>query len=175
MRLFRISLATGEDLDDIIRLRTEATNWLGSLKLDQWQQSWPSAEDERERFVKSVEKGQTWIVRNGSYPVATFAIDTFSDPHLWINAEQSERALYIHRFIVRREYSGIGLGAKLMDLIESWAAHDDFQWLRVDVWTTNTRLQVYYRRIGFDHVRTIESDYPSGALFQREVPKRTHL
>jgi ribosomal protein S18 acetylase RimI-like enzyme len=172
--MFQISPVTGEDLDDLIVVRDDATKWLHSLETDQWQQPWPTPEGESERFRKSIEEGKTWIVRDRSDAIATFAIDESADPLLWTEAEQAERALYIHRFIVHRDYSGIGLGAKLMDLIEAWAIHDDYRLLRVDVWTTNIRLHDYYRRIGFDHVRTIVSDYPSGALFQREVPKRAH-
>jgi hypothetical protein len=38
----------------------------------------------------------------------------------------------------------------------------------VDVWTTNERLQHYYLRQGFTHVRTVVLPHnPSGALFQR--------
>jgi ribosomal protein S18 acetylase RimI-like enzyme len=172
--VFKISLATQDDLDDIVVLRDNATEWLRSKQTDQWQKPWPSAEGERERLLQSLGEGKTWIVRLSSAPVATFAIDEFSDPHLWTESEQGEKALYIHRFIVHRDYSGIGLGAKLMALIEALGAHRGYRWLRVDVWTTNQGLQQYYRNLGFEHVRTIESDYPSGALFQREVPKGLH-
>jgi hypothetical protein len=40
--------------------------------------------------------------------------------------------------------------------------------LRLDAWRTNEALHAYYRKAGFQHVRTVE--YPhrgSGALFQR--------
>jgi hypothetical protein len=38
----------------------------------------------------------------------------------------------------------------------------------VDVWTANERLQHYYLRQGFTHVRTVVLAHnPSGALFQR--------
>lgn len=171
--MFTISLATSKDVDDIILLREDAAERLRTMQLDQWQKPWPSAEGEDERFRQGMEEGTTWIVRAAADVVATFVVDTFCDPRLWTESEQSEPALYIHRFIVHRDYSGLGLGARLMALIEAWAAHDGYRWLRVDVWTTNGDLQKYYLNLGFEHVRTIESDYPSGALFQREVPKRT--
>jgi ribosomal protein S18 acetylase RimI-like enzyme len=171
--MFLISLAAPQDVEEVVRLRHESADWLATLGTDQWQQPWPTPEDERKRLNKSFEQKTTWIVKDRSKAVATFAIDTFSDPHLWEPEEQAERALYIHRFIVDHSYSGVGLGARLVDLIDAWAAHDDYRWLRVDVWTTNTRLHKYYERIRFSHVRTIESDYPSGALFQRKVTGAT--
>lgn len=170
--MFEISLATPADVDDVVFLRKNATEWLRNKRTDQWQKPWPSAEAERERLLQGLENGKTWIVRLSSEPAATFTIDEFSDPHLWTELEQSERALYVHRLIVHRNYSGVKLGTALMDLIEVLASHGGYEWLRVDVWTSNIELQQYYRGLGFEHVRTIESDYPSGALFQR--PVRVH-
>jgi ribosomal protein S18 acetylase RimI-like enzyme len=167
--VFEIVLATPADLDDVVLLRQNAREWLRSRKNDQWQKPWPSAEGERERLLQGLENQKTWIVRLSSEPAATFTIDEFSDPQLWTELEQSDRALYVHRFIVHRNYSGIKLGIALMNLIEVLARRGGYQWLRVDVWTSNTELQRYYQDLGFEHVRTIESDYPSGALFQRPV------
>lgn len=170
--MFQVSPATQADLDDIVFLRDEATDWLRDKQTDQWQRAWPSPEGERERLLDSLGEGTTWIVRLFSEAVATFAIDEFSDPRLWTESEQREPAKYVHRFIVRRSYGGIRLGTTLMDLIAVMAAHGEYSWLRVDVWTTNLGLQNYYRNLGFKHVRTIKSDYPSGALFQRAVPPK---
>jgi hypothetical protein len=39
--------------------------------------------------------------------------------------------------------------------------------VRIDVWTDNVGLHRYYEQRGFKHVRTLDLDYPSGALFQR--------
>jgi ribosomal protein S18 acetylase RimI-like enzyme len=168
--VFQISVASLENLDEIVLLRQNATEWLRGRQSDQWQEPYPSEEAARERLLQGLRDGKTWIVRLSSQPVATFTIDDFSDPQLWTGAEQTEPALYIHRFVVHRDYRGIRLGAVLMDLIGVLAAHDGCHWLRVDVWTTNAGLQQYYRNLGFEHVRTIVSDYPSGALFQRAVP-----
>jgi ribosomal protein S18 acetylase RimI-like enzyme len=135
---------------------------------------WPSAEEAHERVLRGLAEGTTWIVRLSSQAVATFAVAEFSDLPLWTESERSERALYVHRFVVDRGYSGIRLGAALMDLIGALAAHGGYHWLRVDVWTTNKRLQKYYRGLGFKKVRTIVSDYPSGTLLQRPVQKHSH-
>ena len=67
-----------------------------------------------------------------------------------------------------RAYGGQGLGAELLDWAGTLAAYNGADWLRVDVWTTNERLQHYYLRQGFTYVRTVVlPDNPSGALFQR--------
>ena len=61
-----------------------------------------------------------------------------------------------------------GPGAELLDWAGTKAADEGADWLRVDVWTTNERLQHYYLREGFTYVRTVVLAHnPSGALFQR--------
>ena len=41
------------------------------------------------------------------------------------------------------------------------------------MWTDNICLHRYYQERGFRHVRTLDlSDYPSGALFQRQATNR---
>jgi hypothetical protein len=53
------------------------------------------------------------------------------------------------------------------------AADEGADWLRVDVWTTNERLQHYYLRQGFTYVHTVVLPHnPSGALFQRPAQRR---
>jgi len=50
------------------------------------------------------------------------------------------------------------------------AADAGKQWLRQDAGRTNEDLHAYYRRLGFDHIRTVELPHcGSGALFQRRV------
>jgi hypothetical protein len=47
------------------------------------------------------------------------------------------------------------LGAELPDWGGTKAADEGADWLRVDVWTTNERLQHYYLRQDFTYVRTV--------------------
>jgi ribosomal protein S18 acetylase RimI-like enzyme len=80
--------------------------------------------------------------------------------------------LYAHKVTVDRAYGGQGLGAELLDWAGTRAVDEGADWLRVDVWTTNERLQHYYLRQGFTYVRTVVLPHnPSGALFQRPAQR----
>jgi GNAT superfamily N-acetyltransferase len=156
------------DRPAISQMRAEARRWLAELGSDQWQQAWPDEETAEARLAASITNGGTWIVEDGNLAVATLALDDFSDPHLWTPEEQAEPARYLHRLVVTRRSAGEGLGARLIDWAGDRAAREGARWLRIDVWTTNEALQRYYRAQGFQHVRTLcNTDYPSGALFQR--------
>lgn len=177
--MFRLMIASEDDLEEIVDLRRESVHWLRTQGTDQWAALWPTAEAQRARLLTSIKSDETWIVRDGLELVATFAVDRYSDPRLWTSQEQAEPALYVHRLIVRRGYAGIGLGREIYQWIAAWGRRHGYGWLRVDVWTTNTRLQQYYREAGFQHVRTVQvrsestgAEYPSGALFQRSTDEK---
>ena len=112
---------------------------------------------------------ETFIVWDDDHtPAATITINRFAKAELWTEQERAEPALYAHKVTVDRAYGGQGLGAELLDWAGTKAADEGADWLRVDVWTTNERLQHYYLRQGFTYVRTVVLPHnPSGALFQR--------
>jgi GNAT superfamily N-acetyltransferase len=121
-----------------------------------------------EGMLRNIRAGETFIVWDRSIPAATVTIDRSPRPGLWTEAEVAEPALYVHKLTVARAYSGIGLGAELLDWAGAKGASTGTQWLRLDVWTTNKELQRYYLDHGFSHVRTVAlPGDPSGALFQR--------
>src|SRR5690348_411922 len=84
---------------------------------------------------------------------------------------KKERQGYVHRLVTARGYTGLGLGAALID----WAGrrgrlYYGAKWIRIDVWTTNKRLHKYYENQQFEPCGLCtDEEYPSGALFQKNV------
>jgi GNAT superfamily N-acetyltransferase len=160
------------DFDAVRALLREAARWLGTLNTDQWAVPWPDENGRNTNIKRAIRAGRTWIAWDGTRPVATL---TASPNHHMVWPEENERepAVYIRRMTVSRspEYTGLGLGGQLLD----WAglrANRDYgaRWVRVDVWTTNTRLHDYYLDQGFERCgRSPIPDYPSAALFQKPV------
>jgi hypothetical protein len=90
------------------------------------------------------------------------------DAERWLTSEEASK---LRSAWVDRAYGGQGLGAELLDWAGTKAADEGADWLRVDVWTTNERLQ-HYLREGFTYVRTVVLPHnPSGALFQRPAER----
>lgn len=154
-------------MDAILMLRAEAARWIGALGRDQWQQPWPTLEEQLRRFASSLAAGEVWLLRERGTVAGTVTMDEFADPRLWTPAERAEPAYYVHNVIIARDYGGKGLGATVLDWCGDKAARGAKLWIRIDVWTSNTKLQRYYLEQGFRPVRTLYSDYPAGALFQR--------
>jgi ribosomal protein S18 acetylase RimI-like enzyme len=167
--MMRITRATPEDLDTLVGFRDQAAAWLASKGIDQWQEPWPTEDLMVEGTLRNIEAGETFIVwDDDDTPAATITINRFAKPELWTEQERAEPALYAHKVTVDRAYGGQGLGAELLDWAGTRAADEGADWLRVDVWTTNERLQHYYLKQGFTYVRRVVLPHnPSGALFQR--------
>jgi hypothetical protein len=71
-------------------------------------------------------------------------------------------------FVAVQHEADRGVPARCATSFGARAANQGARSLRVDVWTTNDKLQQYYRDQGFTHVRTVVlSHNPSGAVLQR--------
>lgn len=162
------------DVDTLLDWRRELAAWLASIGEDQWQIPWP-----RWAVAGAVQTGQTWMVWDGETPVASINLTTDFDSvwksdkgpglnpdALWLPDDDPGNSLFVSKLMVPRVYAGDGLGAELLDWAAGRAYDAELLWLRLDAWTTNTRLHDWYRRLGFTHVRTVSSR-PSGACFQR--------
>jgi GNAT superfamily N-acetyltransferase len=167
-----IAKATPRDVETIMAWRRERVAWLGRLGEDQWSIPLP-----RSAVAATVLAGQTWMVWDGQEPVATITLTAYpdfdelwkpdNDPEaLWYPDDDPTDALYAAKMIVPRARAGQGLGTDMLDWAGGRAFDAGLTWLRLDAWTTNTRLHDYYRSQGFRPVRTI-STRVSGACFQR--------
>lgn len=174
MRIERAD-ASPRNLQAVLSLIDEASAWLRGKNTDQWASPWPSEKRRNKRIHRGLKKKQTWIVWHGTTPAATITIAERSIKKVWSGAEcdASARAVYVHRLVTARNYAGWGLGERLVD----WAGQRSrvltgAQWIRIDVWTTNTALHQYYMKQGFQPCgRCLDPAYPSGALFQKPVTR----
>jgi GNAT superfamily N-acetyltransferase len=170
---YTIRRAEPSDLTAIFTLIDEAARWLrASKETDQWARPWPNQADRDERIAQGIEHGLTWIAEHNRTLLGTVTYREQGRDILWTPAELLDPAVYVSRLIVGRGHAGQGIGAALIDWaglrgLQEWQAN----WLRVDVWTTNTALHGYYKDQGFTHLRTVpfetEWEYPSAALFQK--------
>ncbi|WP_079046391.1 GNAT family N-acetyltransferase [Carbonactinospora thermoautotrophica] len=163
--------AEPSDVQTILRWRAETAAWLRErYGTDQWAKPYPA-----DHILATVQAGEVFMVHRDycEDPIATITINGYADPELWTPDELTEPARYVSKLTVSRAAAGLGIGATLLDWAGSRAAAEGAQWLRLDCWTTNSRLHAYYRRQGFTHVRTV-AHRDSGALFQRPA-RRTEL
>lgn len=146
-----ITRAEEADLHRLLRFRTDSAAWLAPLGTDQWSRPFPA-----EHILASIRAGEVFLIKEGleTDAAATITLDEDADDRLWTPQERAEPARYVHKLTVDRKYAGTGLGTRILDWAGDRAARAGAEWLRLDAWTTNTRLHAYYRSQEFEHIRT---------------------
>lgn len=152
-----------QDVQAIADLWTHASRWLRERGSDQWQYTVRIAGIEQ-----AVRDETCWMVHDDSRLVGTITVDENAEPALWGPEDGPDNALYVHRMVVARSAKGVDLGCAMLDWAGRHAQGAGKTWLRLDAWTTNTRLHQYYLDREFELVRVVpDADPPSGACFQR--------
>ncbi len=158
------------DMQTILGFIDEASAWLPMKNTDQWAKPWPNRELRDHRVRRGLEAHRTWIVEDCGVPVATISCRPDANPELWTEpGELGEPAVYVSRLIVKRSHAGRDIGTELLDWAGWWAAVQyQAVWIRIDVWTTNSALQNYYEKRGFERLRyCMQVDYPSACIMQK--------
>ncbi|WP_062207528.1 GNAT family N-acetyltransferase [Streptomyces sp. NBRC 109706] len=173
-----VRYATPDDLGTLLDFRREASQWLSAQGIDQWRKPYPP-----DLMLASIKQGNVFLFDVDGQAVATVTLDDEDlEPGAWTDVELAEPALYVHKLTVRRERAGRQLGSLILDWADDRAARTGARWLRLDAWTTNTKLHAYYLEQGFQHVRTVTEGSAvnggprvSGWLAQRPCRPHTSL
>ncbi|UNS99237.1 GNAT family N-acetyltransferase [Streptomyces tubbatahanensis] len=167
MKTYPIRRATTDDLADVMELRHDAERWLASRGIRQWLPEW--AERAYAKIRQGVEDGTTWLVYDGNTPIATVSLGG-PDLDFWNEDDDLASGLHFYKLITARSRAGAGLAEAVIDWVSRRAAAEGKKWVRLDCWRDNDGLKAYYRRIGFEHIRTEAREWrESGALFQRRA------
>ncbi|MEV4103899.1 GNAT family N-acetyltransferase [Nonomuraea sp. NPDC049649] len=163
------------DLRGVLALLADTAGWLHARGVKQW----PREGFGPDRIMPLIEERVLFLLDDElraldpdepATPVATIALDRYADPEFWTQDDDPGAALYVHKLAVARPWSGSGLGDALLDWAGATAYGAGLPWLRLDCAKRNERLQRYYRRRGFRHLRTVDLPHrASGALFQRRA------
>lgn len=164
MKPLTIRLATKADTSTVVNIWNAASAWLRDQGEDQWQ--YPV---KMHNVNRAITERACWIVdRADGVPVGTITLDENADPDLWLPSDHPDNALYLHRLVVDLTERGQNVGASILDWAGTHACAFGKPLIRLDAWSSNTRLHQYYRDRGFRHVRTVEGpDVVSGVCFER--------
>lgn len=164
--------ASPADLAEVMTLLDERIRWLRGRGSDQWN----TGRDFEAKIVNSIDRRDTWLLRDDDAFIGTLTLTSEGDPDFWTPEEQSDPALYLGKMASAVRRRGEGLGRLMLLWARDWAARSGFDSLRWDVWRTNDRLQRYYRSIGGRHIRTVHAAHRwSGALFQIPAARIANL
>lgn len=169
-----IRRATDDDATALMKLRMEAEEWLAAQGIDQWRS--PGFRDRAlEKWRTDIAAGRTYVVEDDDGGVVGTVTLARPDTDFWTPQDDLDSAVYIAKLISSRGTTGTRLGGRIIDWAASVARRAGRPWVRLDCDRANSRLQDYYLREGFTHVRT---EYPehrlSGWMGQRPADVTQH-
>ncbi|MFC9689539.1 GNAT family N-acetyltransferase [Kribbella sp. NPDC056951] len=148
------------------RVRDDAGEWLATKGTDQYRGGLDVAQVHA-NIDRDFDAHEFVGWQVGGQVVAMLAIIA-PEADFWTPEELAEAQTYISRFFVTEH--GRGYGTALLGAVEGRARQEGMRWLRLNCWSTNTRLHGYYRAHGYMHVRTCDvPGRPSGALFEKDL------
>ncbi|HDR7793973.1 TPA: GNAT family N-acetyltransferase [Bacillus luti] len=146
-----IRMATEKESDSIITLLKEVAQWLQKKEVNQWQ--YLLGEEATDEILEGIREKYTYVVMKEDEMVGTVTVS--SKQNEWdkriFGKEEVSNSLYIHRFAVKREYKGNGIGEWILRWIEENVQRDK-EYLKLDCVQHNRTLNDFYKKSGFEYV-----------------------
>jgi ribosomal protein S18 acetylase RimI-like enzyme len=141
-----LEAASLDDVEEMLRLRQRVSAWLASQDIDLWQTPLPEG-----RLVEWIQDHEVLVQRDGDCIIGAVAL-LAHDPDLW--GEDTTAATYVHALMVDRSYAGQGLGARMLERVETIARARGARYVRLDAGANLERLQRWYDARGYERVAT---------------------
>ncbi|MHB9025165.1 MAG: GNAT family N-acetyltransferase [Armatimonadota bacterium] len=156
-----------EELDRLMALFQEVSDWLLSRGIRQWRRMFTDAG--RAYVAARFLTDDVYLVFLGDVPVATFAI-RWQETTLWGVAGTDGQAGYLHGLAISRKVGGQGIGKALIAWVETQIVARGRRYIRLNTAAGNPGICNYYERAGFQS-RGIVEHFIGGMtqLYEREI------
>ncbi|MCR8656447.1 GNAT family N-acetyltransferase [Paenibacillus endoradicis] len=147
------SHAGPEDMNVIRDLIVKTVSWFESIGSTQWN-NLPNEQDDQ-YLLSAIANGEIIIFRKAGETALAGSVILQQHPSqwdqkLWGEAATSENnAVYLHRFIVNREYARQGLGFEILSWIDNGIQFTGRDRIRLDCIAHNEKLNNYYKQCGY--------------------------
>ncbi|PHB87419.1 GNAT family N-acetyltransferase [Bacillus wiedmannii] len=148
---YTIRTAIEEESDSIITLLKEVAEWLQHKEVNQWQ--YLLGGEATAEILEGIREKYTYVVTKGDEIVGTVTASPKQndwDEHIF-GKEEVSNSLYIHRFVVKRQHKGNGIGEHILQWVDE-NMQSDKQYLKLDCVGHNRTLNDFYKKNGFEYI-----------------------
>lgn len=144
----RVQKLSKNQIQDYLDILLERAKWLEGIN----QPMWNTDNLTPKNFEKKYPDNTPYLIYIEEQIVGGFIL-VENDPFLWNESENSQSAYYIHKLVIKPEFSGLGYAQKSISLIEEMARQAGVSYLRLDCYEDRTYLMNLYERCGFNKKR----------------------
>jgi len=164
-----LRLAEHGDLEQIMKIRSDASKYLKKYRIDQWQDEYPQESD----FENDINNGECYVAVYDDSVVAVLVL--IAEPQKdYVNLTDGKwlsdgEYLSIHRFAALAEYRGSGLSAKVIALAEDIAKKKGVFSIKVDTHKKNKAMCNLLRKSDYKYCGNVVLDVEPGHDGRRQA------
>lgn len=159
-----------QDMDRAIAVMRSAGKWMkeSGKNPSKW---WLLKNLNRTFLLRHAKEDEFYVDLVNGVPAVAAVLMLIKNNSDWrsVDADHSQRALYIHWLCVDRKLAGRNLPKLMVDFAESLARKNEVGLLRLDANADKKKLQDIYEGLGFRLVGTKRDDYRKTAFYQKTV------
>ena len=148
-----IRKAAAKDIDAILSITSACAARMISKGILQWSEEYPN----KEIFENDLSKNWLYVVVESNKTIGSITItpeiDEVYKSVKWLTITSNN--LYIHRLAIDPNMQGRGYAQKLMDFAENYGRQNNYESIRLDTFSKNTRNQKFYEQRGYVRLESV--------------------
>ncbi len=153
-----ISLGLPDEIDAIIALTKRCGTHMRENGIDQWDENYPDYTS-----ISADLKSETlFVFRENEAILGIVVLNEFQDEEYnqisWLTNSEA-RNLVVHRLAVDPIHQGKGIARMLMNHAENYARQNQYDSIRLDTFSQNTRNQRFYTNRGYTDLGSVYLKY----------------
>ena len=147
-----IRIARKEDIDQIMTIVNETIEDLTAEGNYQWDETYPTAD----HFLYDIQNNNLYIIESEDKVAGFICINQEEDEaYKTVNWRLDQPAIVLHRFAIKRDKMGQGLGTKLVEFAIRFSQNRGLNYVKVDTNVKNKRMNEFFKKLGFVFVGQI--------------------
>lgn len=155
-----------EKIEILLGMLRKKADWLIRIGKPMWNPKLLS----KEEFLRKYSQGKMFIIQKGRETIGGFIL-VEKDKLFWSAEENSQEAYYIHKLVIKDEYTGKGYSRDAIERIKKYSKINCKKYLRLDCYGDRDYLNKLYKQCGFILKQEIKvEDNLSSNLYELLLP-----
>lgn len=141
------------NIQTLLDLLLERAKWLETINQPMWNTSNLNPASFEAMYPDNI----PFLIYNAENIIGGFIL-LKNDRFLWSEEENTQKAFYIHKLVIKPEFSGRDYAEESISLIKELAVQAEVSYLRLDCYDDRNYLKKLYERCGFRQKRKTVMD-----------------
>jgi ribosomal protein S18 acetylase RimI-like enzyme len=164
-----VNPAKPDDTEAVMSLLVKTAEWLLSKGSSQWN-GLLRGEDSH-NTPEAIKRGEVFIFKRDEDLVGMLMLMRNPSPwdlELW-GDEGHDRAVYLHRLAINRDYAGNDTGSRMMQWVDKGIPFQGKDTIRLDCIADNQVLNSFYSGLGYEHKGAASNPIGQFCIYEKKI------